>query len=71
MFEGLEPSDKFTWMKEYNDLCQNEQISLWKRLVMAIQLYNFAKRQEKTLDLLIDVHGHQIFQDGCFNGDPQ
>jgi aarF domain-containing kinase len=22
------------------------------------------------VDLLIDVHGHQIFIDGCFNGDP-
>jgi aarF domain-containing kinase len=33
----------------------------------ALALY---RKLRRDIDLLVDVHGHQIFQDACFNADP-
>jgi aarF domain-containing kinase len=37
------------------------------RAFKGISLY---RKLHAYIDLLVDVHGHQIFLDGCFNGDP-
>jgi aarF domain-containing kinase len=41
-----------------------------RKTTLAIQLYSLYKKTRHCVDVLIDVHGHQIFLDGCFNGDP-
>jgi aarF domain-containing kinase len=35
-----------------------------------IMLRSLVKRCRRYIKLLVDVHGNQIFVDGCFNGDP-
>jgi len=42
----------------------------FRKTSLAIQLYSLYRKTRHYVDLLIDVHGHQIFLDGCFNGDP-
>jgi len=42
----------------------------FRKSSLAIQLYSLLRKTRHYVDLLIDVHGHQIFLDGCFNGDP-
>lgn len=37
------------------------------RAMKGLALY---RRLHGYVDLLVDVHGHQIFQDATFNGDP-
>lgn len=37
---------------------------------MCVQLVNFLIKQQKNINLLVDVHGYQIFANGIFNGDP-
>ncbi|CAB9508559.1 protein kinase UbiB [Seminavis robusta] len=37
------------------------------RAFRALALY---RKVQKDIDLLVEVHGHQIFQDAVFNGDP-
>lgn len=43
---------------------------LIRKTTLAIQLYSLYRKTRHYVDVLIDVHGHQIFLDGCFNGDP-
>lgn len=44
--------------------------TLLRKASLAIQLSSLRRRTRQYVNLLIDVHGHQIFLDGCFNGDP-
>jgi hypothetical protein len=37
------------------------------RALKGLALY---RKVDKYIDLLLDVHGHQIFLDAAFNGDP-
>lgn len=43
---------------------------LIRKTTLAIELYSLYRTTRHYVDVLIDVHGHQIFLDGCFNGDP-
>jgi aarF domain-containing kinase len=36
----------------------------WARLLLLL------RKTRRWVDLLVDVHGYQIFVNGCFNGDP-
>ena len=42
----------------------------FRTMSIALQLNALYRKARHYVDLLIDVHGHQIFLDGCFNGDP-
>lgn len=44
--------------------------SIQDRLRTILRLAALTRSQQRHLNLLLDVHGHQIFIDGCFNGDP-
>jgi len=44
--------------------------SIFRQFFISLQLLMFIRKQRKILQLLLDVHGHQIFCNGCFNGDP-
>jgi hypothetical protein len=44
--------------------------SIKSRLHTVLRLAALARSQKSHLNLLLDVHGHQIFINGCFNGDP-
>ena len=35
------------------------------------RLLSLYRRTKRWLDLIIDIHGSQIFRDGMFNGDPR
>jgi len=39
-------------------------------LIKIMRLTHMARQSRKYLKLLLEVHGHQIFHDGCFNADP-
>lgn len=39
-------------------------------LLTKLRLLAIQKRCQRYVDLLVDVHGHQIFVDGAFNADP-
>ena len=39
-------------------------------LVRALKGLSLYRKLNNYVDLLIDVHGHQIFLNGCFNGNP-
>ena len=49
---------------------RNSLSKFFRKTSLAIQLYSLYRKTRHYVDLLIDVHGHQIFLDGCFNGDP-
>jgi aarF domain-containing kinase len=38
-------------------------------LLVKVRLFLFHQKYKGFVNLLVDVHGHQIFLDGCFNGD--
>jgi len=38
--------------------------------IMALKLRAMNRQIRSTLDLLLDVHGHRICHNGCFNSDP-
>ena len=40
----------------------------WKTRWRLLKLY---RKTRRYLDLIVDVHGEQIFIDGIFNGDPR
>jgi aarF domain-containing kinase len=45
--------------------------AIWRLpIVNKLKLLWLRRVASKYIDLLIDVHGYQIFQNGCFNGDP-
>ena len=44
--------------------------SFFVQLRVCMQLMNFIYQQQKNINLLVDVHGYQIFANGIFNGDP-
>ena len=66
IFQG-EPSQ--TSDKAWFD-AQTSDHSLIKKLVTLAQLGLLQRRQKRLLELLLDVHGHQIFVGKRFNGDP-
>jgi len=43
---------------------------LHQQLYTVFQLAHLQRKQKKTVELLLDVHGYQILSNGCFNGDP-
>ena len=47
----------------------NSNMSLLQRGSKALKVTSMTKDARKKLNLLLDVTGHQIFQDGVFNGD--
>lgn len=57
-----------------NTIVENEDRNyvarLFRKASLAIQLSSLRRQTRQYVDLLLDVHGHQIFLDGCFNGDP-
>lgn len=57
-----------------DSIVENENRSsaskFFRKASLAIQLYSLLRKTRHYVDLLIDVHGHQILQDGVFNGDP-
>lgn len=42
--------------------------TLFRRPVMEWRRTELPLNLEEMMDLLLDVHGHQILMDGCFNG---
>ena len=42
------------------------QLGLWNKA----KIFSLKRKYRHYLELLLDVHGYQIFIDGCFNGDP-
>lgn len=48
---------------------QQGKTSLLSRLTMAYRLFSLHNHVQRCVDLLLDVHGHQIFIDRVFNGD--
>ena len=49
---------------------RNYASRFFRKATLAFQLWSLYRQTRYNVDLLIDVHGHQIFLDGCFNGDP-
>ena len=43
---------------------------IYSQLSTMLQLAFLQRKQSKTVNLLLDVHGHQILTNGIFNGDP-
>ena len=41
-----------------------------QKILLAIRLFALQRSLDRDVKLLLDVHGHQVFFDGCFNGDP-
>lgn len=39
-------------------------------MFVTMQISMLIREQREINDLILDVHGHQIFINGCFNGDP-
>lgn len=46
------------------------EINALRKVYLGYQLVMLNRQEQRHLDLLLDVHGHQIFVNGCFNGDP-
>ena len=42
------------------------QLGLWNKA----KIFSLKRKYRHYLELLLDVHGYQIFINGCFNGDP-
>jgi len=47
-----------------------EKKNLFYQTLTLARLMSLTRRVRKTLELLVDVHGHQILINGCFNSDP-
>uniref|UniRef100_A0A6U3QC26 Protein kinase domain-containing protein n=1 Tax=Ditylum brightwellii TaxID=49249 RepID=A0A6U3QC26_9STRA len=63
--------EKKTLFHEINQIVGDEtNIRATQKIIKTLQLISLAKYTRDRLSLLLDVHGHQIFLDGCFNGDP-
>jgi aarF domain-containing kinase len=45
-------------------------LSTMQRTTKALQLMSMTRKARRTLSLLLDATGHQIFHDGLYNGDP-
>jgi aarF domain-containing kinase len=52
-----------------SDSSKTDSILASCSLLVKLRLYLFHNKYKRFVDLLVDVHGHQIFLDGCFNGD--
>lgn len=61
----LKPIDE---LKRFKGMVKHLPIHL--QVYSVIQLVLIKWKQQKTVDLLLDVHGHQILENGIFNGDP-
>lgn len=48
----------------------NKDMSLLQRGTKAVQVMSLTRDARNKLSLLLDATGHQIFQDGVYNGDP-
>jgi len=58
--------------RELNDIIGDNDngLSMTQRTTKALQLMSMTRDARKKLNLLMDATGHQIFQDGVYNGDP-
>jgi aarF domain-containing kinase len=52
-----------------SDSSRTDSILASCSLLVKVRLFLFHQKYKRFVDLLVDVHGHQIFLDGCFNGD--
>ena len=48
----------------------DDSLSITKRTIKALQLMSMTRDVRKKLSLILDATGHQIFINGCYNGDP-
>ena len=48
----------------------NKDLNIMTKVVKVLQLASMSHDARKKLSLLLDVTGHQIFNDGMYNGDP-
>lgn len=56
--------------RELNDIIGDNDngLSMTQRATKALQLMSMTRDARKKLNLLMDATGHQIFQDGVYNG---
>jgi aarF domain-containing kinase len=52
-----------------SDSSRTDSILASCSLLVKVRLFLFHQKYKRFVDLLVEVHGHQIFLDGCFNGD--
>ena len=69
--QKLEKTNLRSVINEINSIAGDEQYSsIFSQLHLFIKLRSMKNRIKKSLDLLLHVHGHQIFINGIFNADP-
>jgi aarF domain-containing kinase len=71
LFRGVGHNDGQSLFEQVQSLISKlDQKSLLDQINIPLKLGLLIRQQKKLLDLLLDIHGHQIFINGCFNGDP-
>jgi aarF domain-containing kinase len=69
LFEGtLANADTMTELKQVRSMVKH--FPIYSQLSTMLQLAFLQRKQSKTVNLLLDVHGRQILTNGIFNGDP-
>jgi aarF domain-containing kinase len=69
--ENKDLSSSQRFLQQVNDILgDNRSLSKTSRCIKALQLAAMTHDARKRLSLLLDVTGHQIFNDGIYNGDP-
>mmetsp|Transcript_24238 Transcript_24238/g.35916 ORF Transcript_24238/g.35916 Transcript_24238/m.35916 type:complete len:620 (+) Transcript_24238:134-1993(+) len=67
-------NEKYSLFHELSKIIEEsnngKHISIVGKAIKTLQLMSLAKDIRKKLDLVVDVTGYQIMNDGCFNGDP-
>jgi len=60
------------FLQELSDIAgeHDEHLTMTRKITKALQLMAMTRDARKKLALLLDATGHQIFQDGLYNGDP-
>lgn len=73
MFDSKNAGEKKRgFFRELNDIIGENDggLSTRQRTTKALQLMSMTRNARRTLSLLLDATGHQIFHDGLYNGDP-
>lgn len=73
MFESKDAGqEKKGYFEELSDIIGENDVGLstMQRTTKALQLMSMTRKARRTLSLLLDATGHQIFHDGLYNGDP-
>ena len=73
MFESKDAGqEKKGYFEELSDIIGENYVGLstMQRTTKALQLMSMTRKARRTLSLLLDATGHQIFHDGKYNGDP-